>query len=124
MLDSRPSGADVLDGDQMIGTTPMQVTIDRAGVRSAPRRFVLRLDGYAPYTVVQGDSEGIVHVTAPLDPATPAASASAAASAPTVAAQQPAQPVPVRRPAPPPRAVAVPAGTQHTQQELDIKLQR
>ncbi|HEY6462831.1 MAG TPA: serine/threonine-protein kinase, partial [Polyangiaceae bacterium] len=30
VLDSRPSGADVLDGDQVLGTTPLQVTVDRA----------------------------------------------------------------------------------------------
>jgi len=45
VLDSRPSGADVWDGDDVIGTTPMQVTIDRAGAKGGPRRFVLRLEG-------------------------------------------------------------------------------
>jgi len=79
VLDSTPQGADVLEGDQMLGTTPMQVTIDRAGVQNAPRRFVLRLDGYTPYTLLQGDSTTTVESVAVLAAApTPAASASAA----------------------------------------------
>jgi serine/threonine-protein kinase len=113
VLDSRPSGADVWDGDQVIGTTPMQVTIDRAAARSAPRRFVLRIDGYAPYTVLQGDSEGIVHVTAPLEGLPPANPPSATALPP---------PVQWRRP--PPRATGAATTTQHPPQETDIKLQR
>jgi hypothetical protein len=111
VLDSRPPGADVWDGDDVIGLTPMQVTIDRASVKNVERRFLLRLDGYAPYTVLQGDSEGIVQVTAPLEalPAAPGTSASA----------PPAQ----GRAAPrwtPPRTAAT--ATQHP--DMDIKLQR
>jgi eukaryotic-like serine/threonine-protein kinase len=80
VLDSTPQGADVLEGDQLLGTTPVQVTIDRASVQSAPRRFVLRLDGYAQYTVLQGDSTTNVESVALLvASAPPAASGSAAA---------------------------------------------
>ncbi|HEY3819144.1 MAG TPA: serine/threonine-protein kinase [Polyangiaceae bacterium] len=112
VLDSHPPGADVWDGDDVIGTTPMQVTIDRAGLQAGPRRFVLRLDGYAPYTVLQTDSEGIVQVTAPLEPL-PAA-ASATASAP-----------PQGRTPPPPRWTPPPKATAtHPQRDMDIKLQR
>ena len=94
-----------------VGLTPMQVTIARASVKNVERRFLLRLDGYAPYTVLQGDSEGIVQVTAPLEalPAAPGTSASA----------PPAQ----GRAAPrwtPPRTAAT--ATQHP--DMDIKLQR
>ena len=111
VLDSKPSGADVWDGDEVIGTTPMQVTIDRAAARTTPRRFVLRLDGYVPYTVVQGDSEGIVQVTAPLSPlAAPSAAPSSTAAAPTHPRWAP------------PRPTGAP--TQRPQQDLDIKLQR
>jgi serine/threonine-protein kinase len=114
VLDSKPSGADVWDGEDVIGTTPMQVTVDRAGARTTPRRFVLRLDGYVPYTVVQGDSEGIVQVTAPLAPF----------AAPSVApsTQPPAATRPTRWVAP--RATTGTAATQRPQQDLDIKLQR
>jgi serine/threonine-protein kinase len=109
VLDSRPSGADVWDGDDVIGATPMQVTIDRAGLKGGPRRFLLRLDGYSPYTVLQGDSEGIVQVTAPLEALSTAPSASAA---------------PAQGRIPPPRWTAPRATATHPQQDMDIKLQR
>jgi eukaryotic-like serine/threonine-protein kinase len=112
VLDSTPSGADVLDGDDILGTTPMQVTVDRTTVRDGPRRFVLRLDGYAPYTVLQGDSDGIVHVTAPLEAAGVVAPSATASSPP------PQQRAP--RWTPPPRTTA----TQRPPQDTDIKLQR
>jgi serine/threonine-protein kinase len=117
VLDSAPSGAEVLENDDLLGTTPMQVTIARDGVRAAPRRFIVRLDGYATYTLLQGDSEGIVHVMAPLT------RAPSRGSAPATTAALP----PVSRPAPP-RApgsshASVPA-TPSPQQDLDIKLTR
>ena len=78
VLDSKPPGADVWDGDDVIGTTPMQVTVERSSVKDQKRRFVLRLEGYSPYTLLQGDSEGTVQVTAPLAqlPAAPSVTAS------------------------------------------------
>jgi eukaryotic-like serine/threonine-protein kinase len=106
MLDSTPQGADVLEGDQMLGTTPMQVTIDRAGVQGAPRRFVLRLDGYASYTLLQGDSTTTVESVAVLVPSAPPA-ASGSATAQPRRAPRPAAP----RPAP-------------TRPDTDIKLTR
>jgi serine/threonine protein kinase len=111
VLDSRPSGADVWDGDDVIGTTPMQVTIDRAGLKGGPRRFVLRLEGYSPHTVLQGDSEGIVQVTAPLEALSTAPSASASAT-------------PAQGRTPPPRWTAPRATATHPQPDMDIKLQR
>jgi serine/threonine-protein kinase len=123
VLDSTPSGAEVLENDDILGTTPMQVTIARAGVRSSPRHFVLRLDGYAPYTLLQGDSESIVHVTAPLARATsqPTPLPTAAlmpTPAPTSSPSQPAVRAPAQR-ATPRAATAAPP-----QQDLDIKLTR
>jgi hypothetical protein len=118
VLDSQPSGADVWDGEDVIGATPMQVTIDRAGVKRGPRRFIVKLDGYVPYTVLQGDSETVVKVTAPLDALPPAASASAAAPPASV-------PSPVH--GPPPRWTPPPRSTTnaaHPPPDTDIKLQR
>jgi hypothetical protein len=107
VLDSTPQGADVLEGDQLLGTTPVQVTIDRTSVQSGPRRFVLRLDGYAPYTVLQGDSTTTVESVALLvASAPPAASGSAA--------------VPPRRT---PRSPGV-RPTSTTRPDTDIKLTR
>ncbi|HTQ42721.1 MAG TPA: serine/threonine-protein kinase [Polyangiaceae bacterium] len=105
VLDSTPQGADVLEGDQLLGTTPVQVTIDRASVRSGPRRFVLRLDGYAQYTVLQGDSTTNVESVALLvasAPPTPSASATA----------------------PPRRAPRPPAARPTPKPDTDIKLSR
>lgn len=66
VLESTPKGAEVQEDGQTIGTTPMRVTIDRATVQQAPRRFVLLRDGYLPYTLRQADSTVPVHVVAPL----------------------------------------------------------
>jgi serine/threonine-protein kinase len=111
VLDSRPPGADVWDGDDVIGTTPMQVTVDRASVKNAQRHFVLRLEGYAPYTLLQGDSEGIVQVTAPLE---------ALLASPSVSASAPPAPGRALPRWTPPRATGT--ATQHP--DMDIKLQR
>jgi serine/threonine-protein kinase len=99
VLDSTPQGADVLEGDQLLGTTPVQVTIDRASVQSAPRRFVLRLDGYAPYIVLQGDSTSTVESVALLvASAPPAASGSAAAPSRRTPRSPAARPTTTARP--------------------------
>lgn len=106
VLDSTPQNALVFESDRVLGTTPMQITIDHASVQSAPRRFVLRLDGYAPYTVLQVDSQTPVEVVAPLVPA-PTASAAPPPSRPTA-----------RPPA------ARPAATRPENRDTDIKLTR
>lgn len=85
-IESAPSGAQVLDGDRVVGTTPLSVTIDDASVASAPRRFTLRLDGYEPYSMAQGASESNVRVLATLTPTPKAAAPTEPASAPTTAA--------------------------------------
>jgi serine/threonine-protein kinase len=109
VLDSNPPGADVSEGDDVLGATPVQVTIDRASVKDAPRRFVLRHEGYAAYTVLQGDADGVVVITAPLEATAAAPSASAAPSATAHAPRWT-----------PPRGTS----NQRPQQDLDIKLQR
>jgi len=80
----------VLEGDQLLGTTPVQVTIDRTSVQSAPRRFVLRLDGYAPYTVLQGDSTTTVESVALLVASAPPAASGSAAVPPRRTPRSPA----------------------------------
>jgi serine/threonine-protein kinase len=118
VIDSAPQGAEIRENDELLGTTPMQVAIAHEGVRSAPRRFVLRLDGYAPYTLLQGDSEVAVHVTPPLTRATPAASV----SAPALTAAPPASHAAPPRPPTAPHPASSPAPPTH--QDLDIKLTR
>ncbi len=84
-IESTPSGADVREADRVLGATPLDLAIDNDAVRSAPRRFVLAKDGFAPYSVLQGPSSENVHVVAQLAPVPPIAvqpDASAAASPP------------------------------------------
>jgi serine/threonine protein kinase len=91
-VESTPSGAEVSEGDQMLGRTPLQLSIESDVVKSKPRTFVLRRSGYEPYTVVQGPSAENVRVMAPLvaDP-TPAPTASVIGKPP-------------HKPPPPPKA--------------------
>jgi serine/threonine-protein kinase len=65
-IDSNPAGAEVFEAEQLLGTTPMQVSVDSASVAQAPRSFSLRKAGYLPYTVVQGASTKNARVLADL----------------------------------------------------------
>jgi serine/threonine-protein kinase len=128
VLDSRPSGANVWDGEDLLGTTPVQLTVDRASTRNAPRRFVIRLDGYMPYTVLQGDSEGVVPVTAPLTPlGVPSSAPSSGSIVPASVAGPAASASAPRHPARWPYAGSTgsaPGSPRGAQQDLDIKLER
>jgi serine/threonine-protein kinase len=65
-IDSIPSDATVTEGDRLIGVTPVVVTIARSSVSVGPRRFVVRHEGYAPFTLEQGDSKAAVRTFATL----------------------------------------------------------
>jgi serine/threonine-protein kinase len=65
-IDSTPPDATVIEGGKTIGSTPMVVTIDRRSVSVGPRRFLVKRDGYAPYTLEQGDSKIAVSASATL----------------------------------------------------------
>jgi serine/threonine-protein kinase len=67
-LDSTPSGAEVVEGDTVLGTTPMQLSIENEVVRASPKRLTLRSPGHRPYSLVQGPSDGNVRVAAALQP--------------------------------------------------------
>jgi serine/threonine-protein kinase len=124
VLESTPPGAEVLENDDLLGTTPMQVTIARAGVRSAPRRFMLRLDGYSPYTLLQGDSESIVHVVAPLAPAASALAPPHTAPLMSATTIVPASSAPTHAPAQRATTRSATSPAAPPQQDLDIKLTR
>ena len=70
-IDSTPAGAEVFEGDSLLGRTPIQLSVDTARVASAPRTFTVRKTGYLPYTIVQGASPKDARVLAELaaDPA-------------------------------------------------------
>jgi serine/threonine protein kinase len=119
-IESTPSGANVFDGDRIVGKTPFTTVLDNAAVDSVPRNLMLRLDGFEPYEVSQGPSDTSVRVSAALAPvreaahgaAQPAPSASSAAvSKPRMATSKSV----LHRPAPAPASTAAPA---------DIRLER
>jgi serine/threonine protein kinase len=72
-IDSSPSGATVSEGGKAIGTTPMQLTVERASVAAGPRTFVIAKDGYQSTSIVQGPSDETVRSTVALaqDPVQP-----------------------------------------------------
>jgi serine/threonine-protein kinase len=93
-IDSAPAGAEIWEGDSVLGHAPMQISIDNEAARKDARRFVVRRIGFQPYSIVQGPSEENVRIIAPL----------VAAAAETGGATVPAIP-------PPPAAVTAPAST-------------
>jgi eukaryotic-like serine/threonine-protein kinase len=87
MLESYPAGAEVMENNERLGTTPMQLSLENDRVRAQPRRIMLVHPGYLPYSILQGPSDGNVHYMATLSVA-------------SVAPQQPPQgPAPVQVPA-------------------------
>ncbi len=66
LIDSTPAGAEVFEAERLLGTTPIQLSIDSASVAQAPRTFSVRKAGHLPYTIVQGASTKDVHVLAEL----------------------------------------------------------
>jgi hypothetical protein len=55
-FESTPAGAQVWEGSELLGTTPFARLIDRASVKSSPRKFVFKLDSYEPFVATQGDA--------------------------------------------------------------------
>ena len=65
-IESIPAGADVREGDRVLGTTPLELSVDDDAVRRAPRSFTLAKDGFASYAITQGPSDDSVRIVAPL----------------------------------------------------------
>ncbi|WP_437676121.1 serine/threonine protein kinase [Sorangium sp. So ce131] len=92
VVESMPSGAEVLEDGKPLGNTPLQLSVSNSSVRSSPRRLTVRLDGYEPYSIVQGPSEQSVRLVATLSKSAPPPSAPATTTA------TPNQPAPPPRP--------------------------
>jgi serine/threonine-protein kinase len=107
-VESMPPGAEVIEGEKAIGKTPLQLSIANESVRDQPRRLTLRLEGYEPYSIVQGPSDQAVRLMATLaKSAQPtAAPTSAPTSAPATKGHTPR--VPPRPPPPPPSTPSTP----------------
>jgi serine/threonine-protein kinase len=63
-VDSVPSGADVLEGDRVLGKTPFELRIEPTSVQNAARTFRLEKSGYEPYELKQGRADTDVHLRA------------------------------------------------------------
>ncbi|HEY5373007.1 MAG TPA: serine/threonine-protein kinase [Polyangiaceae bacterium] len=68
LIDSSPSGAQVYEGQQLLGSTPIQLSLDAGDVAESPRTFTVRKAGLLPYTIVQGGSTKDVRLQAELVP--------------------------------------------------------
>jgi eukaryotic-like serine/threonine-protein kinase len=79
-IDSTPLGAQVYEGESLLGSTPLHLSIDATSVANGPRTFTLRKAGYAPYTIVQSASPKDTRVLAELG-AEPAGAASSSSRA-------------------------------------------
>lgn len=93
VVDSVPAGATVTADGRTLGTTPLAVSIDKASVATAARRFVLQKSGYASVTVEQGPSRDDTHMVVALSRGAPpvaAPRAPAGAPPPLPAASVPA----------------------------------
>ncbi|MCB9735214.1 MAG: hypothetical protein H6745_21730 [Deltaproteobacteria bacterium] len=117
-LKSEPAGAEVRDGDEVLGATPLALDVPRERL---PRALTLQLPGYARAELV---------VTAEA-PAPPAVALTALPLPPKPAAARPAPdrtPSAAARPRPPKQASPgdrPPSdGTKKPQRELDIILER
>jgi hypothetical protein len=114
-IDSSPQGADVIEGDVLLGTTPLDIVVARSSVRDKSRTFLLQKHGYLPFSLAQGDSEENVRLSAALE-----AAPTAPAPAPTRTA---AVTSPPRARAPKPHP-SVGTATPAPAPEPDIRMQR
>jgi serine/threonine-protein kinase len=124
-VDSVPTAADVFDGETLLGKTPLQLSLDNAAVHGAPKRIVVKKEGYQAYSVLQGPSDDNVRITATLAPD----EAVAAGSDRPMRRPAPPQPVPQPAPQPAPRRPTASPQTTQTQppaapQDNDIRLRR
>jgi serine/threonine-protein kinase len=69
VIDSQPPGAQVFEGDALLGATPLTITIDNQVARENPRQLQVRKDGYEPFVIPAGpSSEATVRTAANLIP--------------------------------------------------------
>ncbi|WP_433932380.1 protein kinase [Sorangium cellulosum] len=122
MVESMPSGAEVLEDGKPLGNTPLQLSITNSSVRSSPRRLTVRQEGYEPYSIVQGPSDQSVRLVATLTKR-----AAAPTSTPAAPTPPPATPAPrsYGRPAPRPSpAPDSPPPSPPPPRPLDIQIER
>jgi serine/threonine-protein kinase len=108
-VDSTPNGAEVTEDDKVLGSTPMQISVDNDRARAEPRKIIVRREGFQPYSILQGPSEDNVRIVAPLARTQAEAPAEAPPAKERPAAASQAQPAHAPKPAKPAVAPAAPA---------------
>ncbi|WP_438007064.1 serine/threonine-protein kinase [Sorangium sp. So ce321] len=126
MVESMPSGAEVLEDGKPLGNTPLQLSITNSSVRANPRRLTVRHEGYEPYSIVQGPSDQSVRLVATLTkqaaaPTSTPAAPTAAPAAPAAPAARPYYGRPAARPTPPADS---PPPSPPPARPLDIQIER
>jgi serine/threonine-protein kinase len=125
-IDSTPSGASVVEGDAVLGNTPLQISVDNEAAHKGARKLTIRRDGFQPYSIVQGPSDDNVRIVAALveSPAeAPALASAAKGHAPPPAAAHAAKPVKTAAPPPPEPSPKAPPPAPAPNPD-DIRLQR
>jgi serine/threonine-protein kinase len=56
----------VYENDRRLGSTPIQLSVENDRVRAQPRQITVRRQGYMPYSILQGPSDGNVRIVATL----------------------------------------------------------
>ena len=94
LIESTPPQARVFEGNAFVGMTPFSVSIDRARAATEPRIFVLKKEGFADFTVVQGSSNNdpVRSVTLAPEAPNPVKSAPAVIKPPPAASAKPPPP--------------------------------
>jgi len=81
LIESTPSGAEVYESNERLGTTPLSITIKPDSVEKSPRWFELRREGFESFVLMQGQSkenvQRVAELVAKASPAAPAPSATA-----------------------------------------------
>ena len=103
MIESIPTGAEVREGDRIVGRTPVQLSLPRD---TPAHTYLIAAEGYEPYPVVQGASAEAVRVIARLAAIATTTSAAPLASAPPIATVT--KPVTTKTAAPKPTATTPP----------------
>lgn len=93
-IESEPSVATVLEGDTVLGVTPLSVDLDRTLLRQAAKQLVIRKPGFADARIRQEDSMSDVRVNVSLAkaPDSTTALAPTAMPMPSIAPQVPRHP--------------------------------
>ncbi|WP_437993585.1 protein kinase domain-containing protein [Sorangium sp. So ce145] len=66
IIESIPEGATVLENGDVLGSTPLKMSLENGMVRGNPLRLTVQKEGFEPYSIIQGPSEHPVHIVVPL----------------------------------------------------------